>query len=113
MKKTFPLLQAIVFTIFLITTASSAFAAPRADLWDFWLSHDESSTATVDHSYWNTFLKAYVVTDKDGINKVMYDRVSQQNRQALSKYINNLAKTSVRSSSFRTGSIFIMLSPLT
>jgi len=97
MKKTFPLLQAIVFTIFLITTASSGFAAPRAELWDFWLSHDESSTATVDHSYWNTFLKAYVVTGKDGINRVMYDRVSQQNRQALSKYINNLAKVSVRS----------------
>lgn len=86
-----------MFSALFFLGASSVFAAPKADLWDYWLSHDESSSETIDHSYWNTFLKAYVVTDKDGINKVMYDRVSQQNREALTRYISTLTKTAVRS----------------
>lgn len=99
MKKTFFRLSApsILSLLFILTAVAPATAAPKANLWDFWLSHDESSSVKVDHSYFSVFLKAYVVTDKDGINKIMYDRVSKRNHEALMEYIKNLSNTKVRS----------------
>jgi len=97
-KLLFPSLTAVLFLLILIFIHPvSSWAAPKANLWDFWLSHNESSTVKADHSYFNTFLKAYVVTDKDGINKVMYDRVSKRNHEALMKYIADLSNIKVRS----------------
>ena len=86
-----------VFLILMLWTGLAQ-AAPRADLWPYWDKHDESSTARVDHSAWDRFLKSYVVTgDPSGIYLVRYAAVSDADRQALDDYLSGLQKTVVTS----------------
>ena len=70
-------------------------AAPKADLWDYWLTHDEQSKQTLDHSAWDRFLQTYVTAGSDGVNRVAYGKVTSADRQALSDYIQMLRKTPV------------------
>lgn len=65
-------------------------AAPKADLWERWTAHDPSATATIDHSPWDRFLKTYVVTFPDGVNRLAYARVSNADRKRLDRYIDGL-----------------------
>ena len=72
-----------------------AMAAPKAELWDYWLTHDPKSTQSVDHTAWDRFLKTYVVKGNNGVNLVNYGGVSKADRQALNSYIQQLSKTAV------------------
>lgn len=65
--------------------------APSADLWPRWQAHDQASTASIDHSAWDRFLKTYLRRGEDGINRVAYSRVSATDRAALDAYIADLA----------------------
>jgi hypothetical protein len=62
---------------------SSAQAAPPAELWARWQKHDDSSTASIDHSLWNRFLQSYVRLGSDGIARLPYARVTAAARAAI------------------------------
>ncbi len=75
------LVYAIMLCLF---TAQAAQAAPKADLWPVWLANNPASTATIDHSVWDQFLKTYVRTGApDGINRVAYAAVPNTEKAAL------------------------------
>ncbi|MRG72419.1 DUF547 domain-containing protein [Alphaproteobacteria bacterium HT1-32] len=65
--------------------------APDADLWERWQAHDPASTAVIDHSPWDGFLKRHVVADPAGANLVRYADVSTEDRLLLDNYIAGLA----------------------
>lgn len=77
--------------------AVPAARAQEADLWDRWTVHDSSSTATIDHSRWDDFLRTYVVVGDDGINRVAYRWVTEADEADLGAYIERLAATSISS----------------
>nr|CAK32602.1 hypothetical protein 17H9-28 [uncultured organism] len=78
---------ALVFTL----PSMTASAAPEAELWERWTAHNAASTATIDHSAWETFLKANLVRGRDGINRLAYGRVTAADRSALPRYLDALA----------------------
>ncbi len=83
-----------VLTI-VIAAAGVAHAAPKSELWERWLPHDENSTISVDHSTWNTFLSKYVVFGKDGINRVAYNWIAGGEKTELYRYIRELSRVEV------------------
>lgn len=70
-------------------------AAPKSKLWEKWAAHDAQSTAVVDHSNWDKFLKTYVKDDPSGLNKVNYAGVTVEDKKALDDYVDALAVTPV------------------
>lgn len=64
--------------------------APKAELWDRWTAHDVNSATSVDHAPWDLFLKNYVTTDPEGLNRVAYGRVSEADKKALHGYLSAL-----------------------
>jgi len=48
-------------------------------------AHDAASTATIDHSAWDRFLKANLVRRVDGINRLAYGRVTVADRKAFAR----------------------------
>ncbi len=88
-----------ILSRFLIAAAMvlpmTAEAAPKPDLWEHWVAHDEASIVTVDHSAWDRFLDTYVTTGADGINRVAYAGVAPQDRQSLTGYVALLAQAPV------------------
>ncbi len=79
----------------LLLCSSSTLAAPKADLWDRWLAHDQQSTVTVDHKAWDRFLKASLVRGADGVTRLPYATISAADRTALDGYLARLAKVPV------------------
>lgn len=71
-------------------------AAPRAELWDYWLPHDPGSAISADHRVWDDFLASYRRTDADGIARLAYGAVTGDDRVALAVYIAMLADMPVR-----------------
>ncbi len=80
-------LMVLVFTLPSVTAP----AAPKAELWERWTAHDAASTATIDHSVWNRFLKTNLIHGGDGINRLGYGRVTAADRKALAHYLDALA----------------------
>ena len=70
--------------------------APKAERWAFWESRDPAYNVQIDHSVWNKFLGQYVIAGADGINRVQYSRVSDSDRQQLSRYIISLEQLPIR-----------------
>jgi len=75
--------------------ARRAGAVPKAELLPRWQAHDAASRTTIDHGAWDAFLKAYVVVAQDGINRVVYGRVSAADRAALASYVDALASIDI------------------
>ncbi|NKB57256.1 MAG: DUF547 domain-containing protein [Alphaproteobacteria bacterium] len=69
--------------------------APKAELWERWTTSDEASRENVDHGAWERFLKTYVKTSGDGVNRVAYNTVNTADRDALDHYIRALVASSV------------------
>ncbi|UCF99615.1 MAG: DUF547 domain-containing protein [Spirochaetaceae bacterium] len=66
-------------------------AAPNANLWPRWQTHDPAGTTAVDHSAWDRFLDRYLVDDHpSGINRVRYGEVSAADRRLLESYLDSL-----------------------
>jgi hypothetical protein len=90
------MLSAVKIFLVFILLPGVAQAAPKADLWPYWERHETSNVVRVDHSPWNRFLEAYLVTDHpSGISLVRYSAVSGADRQALDGYLSTLQKTTV------------------
>jgi len=80
---------------FLLLSGASS-AAPSAELWERWLNHEPDSELTIDHQAWSTFLNRYLKVDhSDGVNRVAYGGVSEQDRQSLRDYIQRLSTAPV------------------
>ncbi|MBI3993493.1 MAG: DUF547 domain-containing protein [Candidatus Lambdaproteobacteria bacterium] len=68
--------------------AGAAVAAPRAELWPRWQTHDPASSIHVDHGTWDSLLQHYLVTgDASGVNLFRYAAVSHGDRGRLSGYL--------------------------
>ena len=84
-----------LFTLLGVMLAHAAAAAPRANLWPRWQAHDDASTQVIDERGWGEFLKAYLHTEADGINRVAYGAVTTQARAALEADVERLQQAPV------------------
>ena len=66
-------------------------AAPSADLWEYWQTHDEQNTERVSHWEWQWFLDHFVVAHPSGINRVDYAMVDGHAQRRLQEYIDRLS----------------------
>jgi hypothetical protein len=66
-------------------------AAPPAELWAKWQSHDDASASSIDHGPWNRFLQGYARIGSDGIARIPYGRVRASERSALGVDLARLA----------------------
>lgn len=53
-------------------------------------THDPASLATIDHSVFASFLEQYLTAGADGINRLRYADVTEDDHQALKAYIADL-----------------------
>ncbi len=84
-----PVLLIVVFSLMVGLWPRPSWAAGEA-IQDHFSAHNEARAQTVDHSAWNTFLRAHVSQSPDGINRLDYARVSPRDRAALEAYISRL-----------------------
>lgn len=82
---------ALIFALFSTLTL----AAPKAELWQHWQQSNPQSTATIDHSAWDQWLKTYLNPGEDGINYVAYGQVSDADKTKLANYISTLENTKI------------------
>ncbi len=85
----------VLFAAVLLMTTQTLRAAPSAELWERWTTHDATSQTRLDHSAWTRFLSRYVTARPDGINVVDYGGVSRADKSALADYIDALAAVRV------------------
>lgn len=84
------------FICILFILAGNTNAAPKAKLWEYWDESDPSSTQRIDHSYWDHFLRTYIQTDPNNINRVPYANISETDKDRLDQYIDDLTNVKVR-----------------
>lgn len=62
-----------------------------------WYVNDPASTATIDHSVWDKFLQTYHHENPygDGVNRIAYARVTDDDHSALRQYIRTLSRTPI------------------
>jgi len=69
---------------------------PESELWEYWLPHNEQSTAVVDHEPWQMILDRYLQPSDPGANLFDYQSVTTADRQRLQSYLDGLAATDPR-----------------
>jgi len=89
---------ALLSSAFLLGGIASfeALFAPSKKLWDVWLPFNDNSSAKIDHGVWEDFLQRYLSRDREGINRVAYDRVTAADKARLDSYIAGLASVPIR-----------------
>ncbi len=80
----------IFLLAWLICLIADLQAAPRAEAWDYWNSSQQNQTLEIDHSPWQGFLDRHLVIPDDGISRVRYASVPEQDRRLLSHYLEYL-----------------------
>lgn len=83
----------LFFISFLLCT--NAFAAPKAQAWKQWQAHQLLSSKGIDHSAWSAWLQTYVTPADDGIHRVNYAKVTQEDRKQLKQYIQYLENIAI------------------
>ncbi len=74
----------------------NTYAAPKSELWEYWLQHDPKSKTVISHNPWDQFLSTYVETNNNsntavrGINTLNYAHVTSADKQTLKNYIATL-----------------------
>ena len=91
-----PLLFCLLLSPFAQAGMLERLFAPEAELWPFWDTQDATSTQTIDHSAWNHFLQRHVQQGDDGINRVYYVEVKDNDHSALQDYIAQLQIIPIR-----------------
>ncbi len=84
------------FLALAIFPLSSALAAPKAELWDYWALFDSGSTISVDHSPWQRLLNAHLTTSSDGINRLNYGAIKDHSQVELNAYLDSLISVDPR-----------------
>ncbi len=82
-----------VITLFLLVIIPSfSIAAPGSEYWDIWDKSNEASNEQIDHSRWQVLLNEYLIEDEnDGIIKVDYKRLLDNDKSTLDEYLSLLA----------------------
>lgn len=88
------LIKALALPSSLLASAI-ALAAPSADLWPRWQAHNADSLETLSHQPWDAFLKKYAKTDEQGLNRLPYGDIKDEDKVQLDAYINDLQKTAI------------------
>ncbi|HHP7233671.1 MAG TPA: DUF547 domain-containing protein [Desulfobacterales bacterium] len=70
-------------------------SAPSAELWERWTAHDPDSRLQVDHSTWDRMVKTYITAGTDGVNYFAYGGVSEEDSNALQRYLQYLEQSPV------------------
>ncbi|WP_413285262.1 DUF547 domain-containing protein [Vibrio sp. MA40-2] len=84
----FLLIASLLFSTF-------SFAAPKAELWDYWNQSDPQNQQTISHQNWQQFLDQYVI--ERGTNTlVSYANVSSADQKNLQNYISTMAQLDPR-----------------
>lgn len=68
-----------------------ALAAPKAELWDFWLPNDPASNLTIDHHAWDVLLARFRQVGSDGIARFDYAG-AKNDRTLLDSYLEQLSQ---------------------
>lgn len=77
-------------------SARTAAAAPSAELWPRWQTHEPAATAAIDHDPWDRLLAAYSVQGGDGITRFAYARLSAgRDRSVLDDYLAGLGGVAI------------------
>lgn len=88
-------LTTLFITLVLIICSTTAFSAPKKDLWPRWIVFDPFSKQTINYSSWKLFLKRYVSTSQAGVNLVDYKKVTQKDRHLLDGFIKYLSQIKI------------------
>lgn len=94
MKHLVQIVFALVFLIFVQAIHAANLErlfAPKAELWDYWATSNETSSQTISHQRWTGFLGNNVVPGKDGIHRINYAMVSKTDRNLLKQYLEELS----------------------
>ena len=70
---------------------TTAFAAPKSELWERWTAHVAASTETIDHTAFGDILARYVKPRPDGVNRFDYGGFSDADRRLLARYLSALS----------------------
>ncbi|MCF8780432.1 DUF547 domain-containing protein [Vibrio sp. IRLE0018] len=83
----------LLFLVTLIATliSTSSYAAPKANLWPYWQTFDESSTIQISHQPWQSLLDSYLIR-RDEHTLFRYAAVSNEDKQRLKQYLAKLAE---------------------
>jgi hypothetical protein len=86
-------LRASVATIVpvLMLCASTALAAPQAELWPRWQANDPTSREAVDYSSWSELLMRHVRSAKGASTRFDYASVTAKEREQLNGYVQKRA----------------------
>jgi len=79
-----------VLAMALCIPCAEAFA-PKSKLWERWTAHSPAATAAIDHSVWDAFLAANLVSNADGVNRIAYANTSEADRRGLDNYLSALS----------------------
>ncbi|MBL6932335.1 MAG: DUF547 domain-containing protein [Rhodospirillales bacterium] len=86
---------ALLLIVSIVLMPLNVSAAPKAQLWSKWTTHDPASTTNIDHEPWDAFLARTVSLSPDGINRVAYARVTPDDEELLQSYIQSLSEVAV------------------
>ncbi len=87
MKRPLSILIFAAMTLF----SGLASAAPAPEKWAFWDRLNAESTATIDHSLWQSVLDKYLRESPDNINRFAYTEVAGEGREQLRGYLTAMA----------------------
>lgn len=76
-------------TLALMMLSLSALAAPKAELWPYWQSHDDSNAAHIDHQAWTAFLAQYLDV-RSQPHRLTYAKVTVADKGRLDAYVTAL-----------------------
>lgn len=86
----------LVITLLLISIVR-ANAAPSAELWPRWQSHDAASPSRINHNELSHFISKYLKISRDGIARFAYGTVSKQDEALLTAYVIRLSEVPISS----------------
>lgn len=89
----------ILFSIFMLftTMAQTILAAPATRPLIFWINSNETNTAVIDHTPWQSLLEHYLISNHpSGINRFDYSTVSEGDRKKLRDYLDDMQQLDPR-----------------
>ena len=60
-----------------------------------WYANDPESTLTIDHATWDEFLRTYVQAMPEGVNRVDYEGVSNDDKEKVDQYVTYLGSIQI------------------
>ncbi len=81
---------------FTLMLSARAWAAPQAELWPMWQTHNPDSVGAVSHEGFDRFLATYLKRSADGVYRVQYAGVSAASRAGLEDYLSRLQAVPIR-----------------